>query len=142
MKRKNAINALLILATVTMLALLAFRVRVGVTADAVAVIRASGMTCSSCSDKITRLLSREKGVAATEVDVAGGWVFVGYDTGSTKPETLSEKISGAGFGSRVQAVMTPEQFRRIAGRDVGKSSSSGGCGGCGPNGGCGSKKQG
>lgn len=142
MNRRNAINALLILVSVTMLVVLGFRVRVGATADAVAVIRTSGMTCGSCSDKITRVLSREKGVAVTEVDVKGGWVVVGYDTKSVKPEVLSQKISGAGYGSSIQAVLTPEQFRQITGRDIGKGSSAGGCGGCGPNGGCGSKKQG
>jgi len=142
MNRRNIINAILILVSVTMLVLLAFRVRPGATADAVAVIRTAGMTCGSCSEKITRALSREKGVAVTEVDVAGGWVVVGYDTKAVKPESLSEKITGAGYGSTIQAVLTPEQFRQITGRDIGKSSSAGGCGGCGPKGGCGTKKQG
>jgi copper chaperone CopZ len=82
-----------------------------------------------------------KGVAVTEVDVEGGWVVVGYDSNAVKPEVLVEKVNGAGFGSKVQNVLTPEQFKQITGRYIGmKTSASGGCGGCGANGGCGTKK--
>lgn len=142
MNKRNTINAILIFVCVTMLVLLAFRVRTGATADAVAVIRTAGMTCGSCSEKITGALSREKGVAVTEVDVAGGWVVVGYDTKTVRPETLVEKIGGAGFAGQIQSVLTTEQFRQITGRDIGKSGSAGGCGGCGQKGGCATKKQG
>lgn len=142
MNRKQVINVILTLVAVTMLVLLAFRVRGGATADAVAVFRTTGMTCGSCSDKITRALAREKGVAVTEVDVAGGWVVVGYDTKIVRPEALADRIAGAGFGSRMQTVLTTEQFRQLMGREIGRSASPGGCGGCGPGGGCGTKKQG
>lgn len=142
MNKRYAINIILILVAVTMLVMLAFRVRAGASADSIAVFRTTGMTCGSCSDKITKVLAREKGVAVTEVDVAGGWVVVGYDTKSVKPEILAAKIVGAGFGSKVQTVLTPEQFKQLMGREIGKSASAAaGCGGCGPNGGCGTKKQ-
>jgi hypothetical protein len=78
-------------------------------------------------------------VAATEVDVKGGWVVVGYDTKTVKPEILAEKVNSAGFASGVYKILTPEQFRQITGREIGqKAASSPGC--CG-QGGCGSKKQ-
>ena len=99
------------------------------------------MTCGSCSSRITKSLEGLKGVAVTEVDVEGGWVVVGYDTKDVKPEVFVEKIRGTGFGSNVQVVLTPEQFKQITGRDIGKKDlSSGGCGGCGTKGGCGSNK--
>ena len=142
MHKKNTINAILIMVAVAMLVLLAFRVRTGATADAVAVLRTAGMTCGSCSDRITKALAREKGVAITEVDLDGGWVVVGYDTKSVRPEVLEAKIIGAGFESKLRAVLTPAEFRQITGREIGRSAlSAGGCGGCG-SGGCGTKKQG
>ena len=101
----------------------------------------AGMTCGSCSDKITKALDALQGVAVTEVDVEGGWVIVGYDTKSVKPESLAEKVNGAGFSSNVHLVLTPEQFKQATGRDIGAGAppSSGCCGSKG--GGCGSSKK-
>lgn len=142
MKFRNIINSILITTAAVFLVTLAFYVRTGATADSIAVLKTTGMTCGSCSNKITAALGEQEGVAVTEVDVAGGWVLVGYDTKAVTPWILAEKISGAGFGSNVHQVLTPEQFKQITGRDIGrKASSSGGCGGCGTNGGgCGSNK--
>lgn len=143
MHRKNLINLLLILVAVVMLVVLAFRIKPGATADAVAVIRTTGMTCGSCSEKITRALAREQGVAVTEVDVAGGLVVIGFDTKKANAESLAQQVTATGFDSRLQTVLTVEQFKQITGRDIGKSASStGGCGGCGQKGGCGTNKQG
>lgn len=139
MTAKKICTTLLVVAVVAMLALLAMRVRVGATADSVAVLRTSGMTCSSCSEKITRSLESVKGVAVTEVDVNGGWVIVGYDTKVVRPEALAEKVSTAGFGSSLYTVVTPEQFKQVTGRNIGQNvASSAGCcgkkgGGCGAN---------
>jgi len=140
---KNKIfNVIIFVAAVTLLSVLALYVKVGVTADSVAVLKTTGMTCGSCSSKITRALETLKGVAVTEVDIEGGWVVVGYDTKAVKPEVLAGKVNGAGFGSNVHVVLTPEQFKQLTGRAIGKKASpSGGCGGCGTSGGCGTKKQ-
>jgi len=138
MKKKIA-NAALLIAAVTFLSVLAFYVRIGSTADSIAVLKTTGMTCGSCSSKITTALESVKGVAATEVDVEGGWVIVGYDTKTVKPESLTEKVNGAGFGSKVYQVLTPEQYKQITGVDFGKKTVLSGCGGCGGNGGCGTK---
>lgn len=131
----------MVVAAVTMLSLLALYVRIGATADSVAVLRTTGMTCGSCSSKITTALQGLKGVAVTEVDVAGGWVVVAYDTKSVKPEKLAEKVNAAGFVSDINRILTPEQFKQITGREIGKkgAATSGCCGGKG--GGCGSGKQ-
>ena len=140
--KNRTVNVVILVAAVTLLSVFAFYVRIGATADSVAVLKTTGMTCGSCSSKISKELEALKGVAVTEVDVEGGWVIVGYDTESVKPEALAEKVKSAGFGSNVHQVLTPEQFKQITGRDIGKKSSpSGGCGGCGTKGGgCGSNK--
>jgi len=140
MNIKRLSTSLLVIATIAVLAVLALRVRIAATADSVAVLKTNGMTCGSCSSKITKALESLKGVAAAEVDVEGGWVVVGYDTKAVKPEQLAEKVSGSGFGSTVNQVLTPEQFRQITGRNVGQNAapSSGCCGGKG--GGCGINK--
>lgn len=138
--KNNVINGAILVAVITLLSVLGFYVRVGTTADSVAVLRTTGMTCGSCSSKITKALEREKGVAVTEVDVAGGWVIVGYDTETVHPEKLAQKVSETGFISKVYSVLSPKEFRQIAGREIGKSASaSAGCGGCGTKGGCGSQ---
>jgi copper chaperone CopZ len=141
MSAKRISTSLLAILAVTVLVVLAFRVRIGATADSVAVLRTTGMTCGSCSSKITKALESVKGVAVTEVDVERGWVIIGYDTESVKPESLAEKVSGVGFTSKVAEVLSPERFKQITGRDVGQASvpSKGCCGGKG--GGCGGNKQ-
>lgn len=140
--KNRILNVAIFVFAVTLLSVLAFYVRIGATADSIAVLKTKGMTCSSCSSKITTALQNVKGVAVTEVDVEGGWVVVGYDTKIVKPEILAEKVNSIGFVSGVQQILTPEQFRQITGRDIGKkAASAAGCGGCGPKGGCGAKKQ-
>ncbi len=138
MKNKS-LNIGIIVSVVTLLSVMAFFVRTGATADSVAVLKTSGMTCGSCSSKISAALEALKGVAVTEVDVNGGWVVVGYDTKDVKPEALAEKVSGAGYGSSVHMVLTPEQFKEITGRQIGaKVAQKSGC--CGnKGGGCGSR---
>jgi copper chaperone CopZ len=130
--KNKFLNAALILLAAVFLSVLAFHVRIGATADSVAVLKTSGMTCGSCSSRISKALETLKGVAVTEVDVAGGWVIVGYDTKVVKPESLAEKVKQAGFGSTVHVVMTPEQFKQVAGRNPGEqaAAASGCCGGC------------
>ncbi len=138
MKTKT-INIVIVVVMVTLLSLLAFYVRIGATADSIVVLRTTGMTCGSCSSKITAALQGVKGVAVTEVDVEGGWVIVGYDTKTVKPAALAETVNDTGFVSGVHQILTPEQFKQITGRDMGKktASSSGCCaakgGGCGGN---------
>ncbi len=137
--KSNLINASIVVGSIALLVLLAFYVRVGVTADSVAVLKTKGMTCGSCSDKITAVLQNLDGVAVAEVDVEGGWVVVGYDAKKVKPEALAEKVNSAGFVSNVNQVLTPEQFKQLTGKDIGKSAAS--RSGCCGKGGCGTGKQ-
>lgn len=145
MNKKRVSTALLLLVSVALLVILGFRVSIGATADSVAVLKTTGMTCGSCASKITDALKKVPGVAATEVDVENGWVIVGYDTKTAQPEKLAEKVKETGYYSMVSEVITPERFKQVTGRTIGqKGATSGGCGGCGSGkgGGCGSNKQG
>lgn len=138
--KNRVINAVILVSAITLLSVLAFYVKIGATADSVAVLKTAGMTCGSCSSKISKALEKLKGVAVTEVDLEGGWVIVGYDTKTVQPEILAAKVSGAGFGSNVHVVLTPEQFKQITGREIGaKAARNSGCCG-GKNRGCGSDK--
>lgn len=128
--KTKLINTALIVLVATVLTLLATFVRVGATADSVAVLKTAGMTCSSCSGTITRALEKQNGVAATEVDIEGGWVIVGYDTKQVTPEALAAMVRASGFTSVVAEVVTPEQFKQVTGRAVGQKSSAAGCGCC------------
>jgi copper chaperone CopZ len=136
--KNKALNSCLILAVVVILAVFAVYVRVGATADQVVVLKTSGMTCGSCIAKVNKVLQSEKGVAATEVDLQGGFVIASYDSKLVAPAKLAQKVVGAGFASTVQAVLTPEQFKKMAGREIGKKPAAGS--GCCGQGGCGGAK--
>ena len=139
--RLKLVNGMIIVTVAVLLTVLAFRVKTGVSADSVAILKTSGMTCGSCSKLISSGLETVKGVAVTEVDVEGGWVVVGYNTKDVMPDTLVEKVRESGFSSAVYALLTPEQFKQTTGREIGKAAEqgSGCCGGKG--GGCGPGKQ-
>src|SRR6185369_10332007 len=116
MKFNHVINGIIISVAAVLLVTLAFHVNAKAAADSIAVLKTTGMTCGSCSGKITAALAAQRGVAVTEVDVAGGWVIVGYDTKTVKPEVLAEKVTDTGFKSNVHLVLTPEQFKQTTGR--------------------------
>jgi copper chaperone CopZ len=141
MKFNRIINSIIISVAAVFLITLAFHVNAKAEADSIAILKTAGMTCGSCSKLITTALEAQKGVAVTEVDVEGGWVTVGYDTKSVKPELLAQKVTDSGFSSNVHLILTPEQFKQTTGRYLGKKAESGsGC--CGGKGsGCGSGKQ-
>lgn len=126
------------IAVIGLLVALGFCVRIKPAVDSVAVLRTTGMTCSSCSSKIEDVLRQVKGVAVAEVDVPGGWVVVGYEKKAVQPELVARTLSGAGFASTVHQLLTPEQFKKITGRDLGKKAISTGC--CGKDGGCSKNK--
>jgi len=139
--KNKFVNLAVVFLVAIFLTVLAFHVKIGATADSVAVLKTAGMTCGACSSKISKALEALNGVAVTEVDVEGGWVIVGYDTNAVKPEELAEKVTKTGFGSNVHVVLTPEQFKQITGNNIGqKAAPSKGCCG-GKSGGCATKQQ-
>jgi len=111
--KKRIINVMILAAAVTFLSVLAFYVRVGVTADSVAVLRATG-------NDLRQLLKQDhNSTPSIEGSFCyrggcGWWLGSrGYDTKVVKPEVLAEKVKGAGFGSTVHVVLTPEQFKQV-----------------------------
>lgn len=99
MKSSIIINVIITTAAAVFLVVLAFHVNDGATFDSIAVLKTNGMTCSSCSGRVTTALEMEKGVAVAEVDMAGGWVVVGYDRKTVNPEKLAQKITSIGFNT-------------------------------------------
>jgi len=115
MTKRKILNILLIGIVAVILVAFASTVRVRASADTYAVLKTTGMTCGSCSEKISRVLEKEKGVASVKVDVDQGVVVVGYDSNASRPDLFAERVTGIGYGSRVLGVMTPEQYQKIAG---------------------------
>ncbi len=101
---------ILVLAAVALLGIFAFFVRVEVAPDCVTVFRSSGITCADCSEKIKRVLEKEKGVASSRVDAGSGRVVVWYDSCAVRPEKLARGLSGAGFASSIIATMSAERY--------------------------------
>jgi copper chaperone CopZ len=114
------INGVLILAVAIFLTLLAIHVRIGITADSVALLKTDGISCGSCATRISLALQGVKGVAATQVDMPQGMVVVGYNSRAIQPEALADEVRKAGFESWLQKVMTPARFRETTGRDLGQ----------------------
>jgi copper chaperone CopZ len=141
MKFNIIVNSSIILIAAVLLITLAFHVNATTAVNSVAILKTSDMTCGSCSSKISAALGTLKGVAITEVDMKAGWVIVGYDSNSVKPEVLAEKITHTGFNSFVHQVLTPEQFKQTTGKYLGNKTEPGsGC--CGGKGGsCGFGKR-
>lgn len=137
--KSKILNASLLVAVLVILAAFGRYVRVGATADCVAVLRTSGMTCGTCVDRITKALQSQRGVAATEVDLARGYVIAGYDSKQVSPGALAQKVAKSGFACDVETVVSPEEFSKITGRRVGQKV-TGGSGCCGSKG-CGEKNQ-
>ncbi|HJV37124.1 heavy-metal-associated domain-containing protein [Geomonas sp.] len=125
--RSKLINICLVLAVVIILLVFGLYVRIGATADAVVVMKTSGMGCASCTARVSKALQSEKGVAATEVDLQRGVVVAGYDSKQVSAEKLVRTVTEAGFASNVQSVITPEQFRKVSGHNVGRLAGGDGC---------------
>ncbi len=106
---------ILVLAAIALPGLFAFFVRVEVAPDCVTVFRSSGITCAGCSEKITRILEKEKGVASSRVDAGSGRVVVWYDSCAVRPEKLARGLSGAGFASSIIATMSAARYSEMTG---------------------------
>lgn len=124
-------NLILILVAITVLAAFAFSVRNGERPDSVVVLKTLGMTCASCSGKITKVLLAQQGVASAEVDVPGGRVTVWYDSKRGGPERLAQSVTAIGYGSSILMNMPVAEFRARTGRTDSSMARAraGGCGG-------------
>lgn len=124
-------NIILVLIAVVVLALFAFSVKLEPNPDTVAILKTLGMTCSSCSEQIDKVVRAQPGVASTEVDVAAGRVTVWYDSKKAAAERLAQVVTGIGYGSSILVKMSAEEFRAATGRTgtAMAAAASPGCGG-------------
>jgi copper chaperone CopZ len=125
-------NACLIITVIAILGVFAVYVRVGATADAVVVLDTSGMTCGACADKVAKALQCQKGVASTEVDLDSGRVMAGFDSKQVAPAALAQKVTETGFKCKVDAVLTPAEYKAAAGHNIGDKGTVSSC--CGAKG--------
>src|ERR1039458_4434263 len=117
--RNKTINTILIILVSATLITLAFFVRLGVTADKVAILQTAGITCGGSVAGIEKTLQSKGGVASVEVDVSGGRVIVGYDSMKIRPDEIAATIAGLGYRDKVSEVLSIEQFRAKTGREPG-----------------------
>ena len=131
MKNKT-INTILIIFVSSMLVTLAFFVRLGATADKVAVLQTAGMMCGGCAADIEKALQAKEGVASMEVDIRSGRVIVGFDSKKIKPDEIAATIADLGYRNNISKVLSKEEFRAKTGREPGIKTMTIGCaGGCG-----------
>ena len=65
-----------------------------------AVLEVEAMSCASCVGRVERMLAATPGVLEARVNLASERAFVTYLAGATTPQTLSAKITKAGFPTR------------------------------------------
>lgn len=61
-------------------------------------ISVTGMSCTGCEERITRVLERLAGVAVLEADHQQGQVVVRLEPGSSSLDEVRGRIERAGFG--------------------------------------------
>jgi len=122
LKRGNILNIVLVIVALAFLVVCALSVRIRPAADSVAVLETAGLTCGGGSGAIERALLARGGVAGVEVDAAKGRIIVGFDSKRIKPEALAATVAGAGYGSSVERLLTPDQYRVMTGRLPGRGS--------------------
>jgi periplasmic mercuric ion binding protein len=122
-------NLILLILTITVLATAASFVKIRATADTVAILQANGITCGSCASAIEKALQKNKGVASVKVDVNGGRVAVGYDSGSIGAELIASTVAELGYSNKIEMLMSVEQYQRLAGKASGMAVRRSGCGG-------------
>ena len=131
MNRGKIINYVLVLAALALLGISALSVRIRPVADNVAILKTAGMTCGGCISAIDKALRGKAGVASVEVDLERGMVVVGYNSKKIGPDELAATVIGAGYGSRIDRLLTAPQFRSMTGRNPGEGrTGKTGCG-CG-----------
>lgn len=128
--KNGYLNLVLLIVVIALLATAAFFVKIRATADTVAVLRTNGITCGSCATEIEKALQKNKGVASVKVDVNGGLVAIGYDSGTIRPEVIAATVAGLGYSNKIEMLLSIEQYEKLAGKAAGMSAKGAGCGGC------------
>lgn len=129
MGKNRLLTGLVVSVVLVMLLYISLHVTTATAANAVAILKTDGMTCLSCSEKISSTLKRVKGVAACEVNIEDGRLTVGFDDQLTSADQLAAQVSSIGFKSCVEKQLTAEQYRQLTGREL-KGTAAGGCSCC------------
>ena len=58
----------------------------------------TGMTCASCSNRVTKALKKVPGVADASVNLATEQAAISYDAAQTGPDALRAAVENAGYG--------------------------------------------
>jgi Cu+-exporting ATPase len=58
----------------------------------------TGMTCASCSNRVTKALQKVPGVADASVNLATEQAAINYDAAQTGPDALRAAVENAGYG--------------------------------------------
>jgi len=61
-------------------------------------LKVTGMTCGSCTSKVTNTLKTMPGVSDVKVSLSAGEATVQYDERLTSPDQLKSAVKGAGYG--------------------------------------------
>jgi Cu+-exporting ATPase len=65
------------------------------------VINISGMTCTSCSQRVEKVLQKDRGVSSARVNFAVEKAYVEYDPAETGEEALIRAVKEAGYEGKV-----------------------------------------
>ena len=75
----------------------------------------TGMTCASCVGRVERVLKKQPGVVAANVNLATERANVSYLAGSVEVEALEQAVARAGFGAhRLEETEQPAAHRHAA----------------------------
>lgn len=60
-------------------------------------LKVTGMTCDSCTTKVTNALKAVSGVSDVKVSLSAGEATVQFDEKLSSPEQLKSAVKGAGY---------------------------------------------
>ncbi|SNB45970.1 hypothetical protein [Geobacter sp. DSM 9736] len=119
MTKKRMIDWILVAAVIVFLSAGAFLVRSWSGPNSVAYIRTSGDAvggcgggCGGCSSDVSRNLRCRPGVAWVQHDKAQGMTLVAFDNAAVKPQDLVTAYRERGVDSRMERIVSLEQYYR------------------------------
>ena len=71
----------------------------------------SGMTCATCSGRIEKVLGKQAGVLAAQVNLASEVATIAYTPGTTSPDKLIKAVDNAGFVAKIAPTDEAERLR-------------------------------
>ncbi|TYQ12822.1 UNVERIFIED_CONTAM: Cu+-exporting ATPase [Acetivibrio alkalicellulosi] len=69
-----------------------------------------GMTCTSCSARIEKVLSQKEGVVSANINFAAEKAYVEYNSDKLSPDVLVESITKLGYGADIEPVTEDQKI--------------------------------